>query len=86
VETAGTVGLQLISLSQSGAVVGLGLGTFSGTTCTITKSVQTASDGTSNAPQITGTLAAGDYCVRISDVGNLTTIVNFTIYITKPAA
>ena len=86
VDTAGTVGLQLITLSQSGAVVGLALGTFSGTTCTITKSVQTASDGTSNAPQISSSLSAGDYCVRVSDVGNLNTIVTFTVYITKPAA
>lgn len=86
VATAGSVSLQLTFLSQPGAVVGLGLGTFSGTTCTITKSVQTAADGASNAPQITTDLAAGDYCVRLSDVGNLNTIVQFTVYITKPSA
>lgn len=86
VSTAGSVSLQLSFLSQSGAVVGLGLGTFSGATCTITKSIQTAANGASNAPQITSAVAAGDYCVRLSDVGNLNTIVTFTVYITKPAA
>lgn len=86
VAKAGTVSIQLLSLSQSGAIMALGWGTFSGTTCTITKSVQTAANSASNSPQIAGDLNAGDYCVKISDVGNLNTIATFTIYITKPAA
>ena len=84
VTTAGTVDLQLTAVSQVNAVMGLGLGTVSGTTCAISQSVQTAANSTASAPQISTTLAAGTYCVKVYDIGNLTSITDFVITITMP--
>jgi len=84
VTTAGTVDLQLTAVSQADAVMGLGLGTVSGTTCVISQSVQTAANSTASAPQISTTLAAGTYCVKLYDIGNLTSITDFVITITMP--
>lgn len=75
--SAGTVSVQLTSVSQGAVVMGLGLGTVSGTTCNITQSIETAPNSTATSPQISTTLAAGTYCVKVSDIGNLTTIVDF---------
>jgi len=84
VTTAGAVTVQLTSVSQTDAVMGLGLGTVSGTNCVVTQTVQTAANGAANSPQISTTLAAGQYCVKLSDIGNLTKIIDFSILITTP--
>jgi hypothetical protein len=84
VGTAGAVTVQLTAVSQSGAVMGLGLGTVSGTTCVLSQSVQTAASSTASSPQISATLPVGTYCVKLSDIGNLTTIVDFSIAINIP--
>lgn len=84
VVTAGQVTLQLTSLTQTDAVMRLGLGTVSGTNCAVNQSVDTAASSTTNAPQITATLAVGTYCVRVADIGNLTTIYDFSVLITSP--
>ena len=83
VTTAGSVKVQLTAVSEA-AIVRLGLGTMSGATCVITDSVDTAASGTADTPQITKTLGVGTYCTKITDIGNLTTIVDFTIVVTKP--
>jgi hypothetical protein len=85
VPTAGSVTVQLTSVSQANAVVGLGIGTVNGANCVLSQSLQTAANATSNSPQITTTLSAGTYCVQFSDVGNLTTIVDFVILIVTPS-
>jgi hypothetical protein len=46
--------------------------------------VDTKADSSAVNPQLTRTVAAGTYCVRIADIGNLTQIVDFTIRIEKP--
>jgi uncharacterized lipoprotein YehR (DUF1307 family) len=85
VSTAGTVKIQLTWVSQADVVVRLGLGTLDGTTCVISQTVDTAASVTTDTPQITKDLGAGTYCAKLSDIGNLTTIVDFSITITKPA-
>jgi len=84
VTTAGQVTFQLTSLTQTDAVMRLGLGTVSGTNCVVSQSVDTAASSTTNSPQITTTLAVGSYCVRVADIGNLTTIYDFSVLITSP--
>ena len=77
----GTVSVTLTSVgSSSTLVVGLGLGTPSGTNaCTVTSSSPTASAGTT--AQIAVTESPGTYCVQISDVGNLSATSTFSITI-----
>jgi len=84
VPTAGSVTVQLTSVSQADAIVGLGIGTVNGNNCVPTQSLQTAASSAANSPQITANLAVGTYCVQLSDVGNLTTIVDFTVLIVTP--
>lgn len=47
--------------------MGLGIGTLSGSTCTLIANAFTPAVGGASA-QLSGTLAAGDYCVLVSDV------------------
>ena len=84
VTTAGNVTLQLVSVSQVDAVLNLGIGTISGTQCVLAASVDTVANSSAVAPQLTRTVSAGTYCVRIADIGKLTQLVDFTIRIEKP--
>ena len=84
VVTAGDVLVQFTAITQTDAVMGLGLGTVNGTECVLNKSIQTAANATTDAPQITSTLPVGTYCVKLFDIGNLTTIVDFTVVVTSP--
>lgn len=84
VPTAGDVTIQLVSVTQTDAVMNLGIGTISGTQCIIAASVDTVGNSASVAPQLTRSVAAGTYCVSIRDIGNLTQIVDFTIRIERP--
>jgi hypothetical protein len=84
VATGGDVKLQLVTLTQVDAVMNLGIGTISGTQCVLAANVDTKADSSAVNPQLTRTVAAGTYCVRIADIGNLTQIVDFTIRIEKP--
>ena len=84
VPTAGDVTVQLVSVTQAGAVMNIGIGTISGTQCVLDASVDTAANADTVAPQLTRTEAVGTYCVRIADIGNLTQLVDFTIQIVKP--
>lgn len=84
VPTAGDVTMQLVSVSQTNAIMNLGIGTISGTQCVIAASVDTVGNSASLAPQLTRTVSPGTYCVRIKDIGNITQIVAFTIRIERP--
>jgi hypothetical protein len=81
----GTVNISLTSLSgdgvSPGTTVALGFGHPAGTDCNAT-SVNT--QATATQPQITSAYDVGVWCVRISDVGNLTAPANFTISIDHP--
>ncbi|MBI3401878.1 MAG: hypothetical protein HY048_10700 [Acidobacteria bacterium] len=59
--------------------MGLGVGSYSGTTCTIFQggSVITAAGATA---QLAGTaISAGQYCVQVSDVGNQASPVTYAV-------
>lgn len=84
VPTAGDVTMQLVVVTQADAVLNLGIGTISGTQCVLAASVDTVANSAEVAPQLTRTVSAGTYCVRIADIGKLTQLVDFTIRIEKP--
>lgn len=62
------------------SVLGLGIGTPNGTGCDLTRSVN-ASPGLTS--QLTTAMAAGTYCVKVTDIGNLTTPANFAVRIVQ---
>jgi hypothetical protein len=80
---AGTVTLQLSSMSPNDVAVGVGLGQYDASGgCAMTSSVVTIADA--STPQITADLQTGTYCVRLYDVGTLVSAVTFTVSITHP--
>ncbi|HEX5070142.1 MAG TPA: hypothetical protein VFV78_07985 [Vicinamibacterales bacterium] len=65
------------------AVVRIGFGNFDGTTCTSTvMTVDTAPD--EEKPQLSMPLPPGRYCVMIWDIGNLTKLNDFAIFLIQP--
>jgi len=83
--TYGTINVTLTSVGgdfvPSTVMVALALGQPSGTECVTSITSNTAS-GTS--PQISGPYAAGTYCVRIADIGNLFAAASFSITVAYP--
>jgi hypothetical protein len=57
--------------------MGIGVGTFVGGTCQLSSGGFTTAPAAS-APQLTGTIAAGQYCLMIYDVGNQSGPVTYT--------
>jgi hypothetical protein len=88
VERAGKVTVQFVSIAPTGdLVMRLSMGTFDGTTCTPTTTLDTPPVAT--GPQITvENVAAGDYCVQVADIGNVVQISVFaiTVLITTSAS
>jgi len=79
VTRAGTTSAQLLELSDSTATLGLSLGTWNGTACSIVIANPSATLNTT----VTGTAqSVGNFCVLINDVGKLTDAVDFTVAIT----
>ena len=84
VGTAGPVAITLASLTATApgpalnSVMSLGVGSPLGTDCSVTSSVVAAPALTA---QLVNSLTPAIYCTRISDLGNLTAPVNFTIRI-----
>ena len=64
--------------TSTGVVLGLGVGSPLGTDCNLTKSV--LAFGALQSPLVAN-LTPGIYCIRVSDVGNLTVPVNFAVRI-----
>ena len=85
VPVTGNVSLLLHQLSEAGAastaIMGLGLGVPRGTDCTVTSPAATGPGATA---QVTSSVPAGVYCVRITDLGNLTAPATFAINIIRP--
>ena len=88
VERAGKVTVQFVSIAPTAdLVMRVSVGTFDGTNCTPTTTVDTPPQAT--GPQITlENVAAGDYCVQVQDIGNVVQISVFalTILITTSAS
>jgi hypothetical protein len=82
--SAGTVSITLSQLGpQTGLVVGLGIGIpqANGSGCLMTQVVEA---GASTSAQLTVQVDAGTYCVRLHDLGTLTSQVAFTVTIVRP--
>jgi hypothetical protein len=79
VQQVGGVTVTIADMTPS-AAVRLGVGSQSATGCTPIQSVTTSV--VEPAPQLSGTASvAGNFCVAISDPGNLVEPVNFTIIV-----
>lgn len=85
VQQTGNTSVMLASVSTSTApnttssvVLGLAFGTPAGTDCSITNPLTASAALTS--PMVTSQ-APGIYCVRVYDIGNLSSTVNFAIRI-----
>ena len=84
VAQAGNVVLTLTSVRPDSSVslgVGLGIPRADGGGCHLSQSVSTASGA---APQLSATVDAGTYCVKVFDLGTLTDAVSFAITIVHP--
>jgi hypothetical protein len=81
-EAAGTVTATLVSIAPDSATrIGLALGTWNGVSCKI----EIAADSAQQGVTITGTASAlGSFCVRVYDVGALTSNITFEVRVTHP--
>ena len=78
----GSASVTLTSIGSSSTLkVGLGIGIpdVLGSGCLFTRSIETAAGGS-----VTASVDAGTYCVRVYDIGTLTSTVNFTATIIRP--
>lgn len=79
---AGTATVTLTSASASSTLklgMGLGIPDGVGSGCLFTRSTETAAGG-----QLSATVDAGSYCVRVWDLGTLTATTSFTVTIVRP--
>ncbi|TAK12867.1 MAG: hypothetical protein EPO35_10915 [Acidobacteria bacterium] len=79
---AGTATVTLVSAGTATTKVGFGLGVpdVLGSGCVFTRSSEAATAGTS----FTLPVDAGTYCVRVYDVGALTSTITFSVTIIRP--
>jgi hypothetical protein len=83
VVTAGNVAVTLTSVSPATtAPLGLGVGPSSNGSCTIANSTSGAIAATN--PQLSATENPGNYCVKVSDAGGLTTTSSVTVTVAHP--
>ena len=76
VQRAGNVTATLTSLTpDSAAVISLALGTWNGQVCQILL----ANDAATTNTIVIGTASAGNFCVRLSDVGRLAAATDYSV-------
>lgn len=78
----GSASVTLNSVGSSSTLkigMGIGIPDSLGSGCLFTRSVETAAGGV-----VTVTVDAGTYCVRVYDIGTLSSTVNFTATIIRP--
>jgi hypothetical protein len=79
VDRAGAVSAQIKTLSDQAATLGMSLGTYNGSACTI---IISKTDAVLNSA-VTGTAqSTGQFCVWLNDVGKLTGTLDYTIDVT----
>jgi hypothetical protein len=85
---AGTTDVTLTGLHPPGvatanvtAIIGLGLGTPAGTDCALSTALTTAPGLTR---QITVSTNVQVYCVKVADIGNLRSAVDYTVRVVHP--
>jgi hypothetical protein len=76
VQRAGTATATLTALSpDSAAVISLSLGTWNGQSCQIIL----ANDAATTNSSVVGNASAGNFCIRVLDVGRLTAPTDYTV-------
>lgn len=81
VSSAGLVYATLTSVADSTATVGLSLGTWTGTSCTVVLSNDQAIQGTTVTGSVTG---IGTLCARVYDVGRSTAPLDYQVTVVHP--
>lgn len=81
VATAGFVYATLTSVADSTTVVGLSLGTWTGTSCTVVLSNDQAVQGTTVTGSVTG---IGTLCARVYDVGKVGNPLDYQVTVVHP--
>jgi len=76
---AGLASAVLTTLLPDGATVGVSLGTWNGQSCQVILANDSA---TQNASVVGEARSAGNFCVRIHDVGKLTTPADYLLTVT----
>jgi len=81
-QASGTVTATLTSVGpDSTLVIGMSLGTWNGTACTIV----IANDNATQGSALSGSLSSsGNFCVRVYDVGHIVDPASFTVAIVHP--
>jgi hypothetical protein len=64
--------------------MGLGIGTPSGSTCSLNIQGGTVPAQAGTMPQLVGTAAAGAFCVAVYDIGNQASTVSYTVTVAHP--
>ena len=81
-QAAGNIDITLVSVAPlSTLAIGLGAGTWDGTTCTLVDWNNNARQG---AVLQDSTNAAGTYCVMVYDVGNISDSINYVVQVGHP--
>jgi hypothetical protein len=88
---AGTVGVTLTSAVETlpdgsklaNVVMGLGIGTPSGSSCTLMSNSFTTAQPSSTVV-LSGTVAAGTYCIQLTDVTNQLGPVAYAVVVSHP--
>jgi hypothetical protein len=76
---SGQVNVVLTAVGPPSTIyMGLGVGTYDGTTCTLLTG-GTVVTGAGTTAQLAGAAAAGTYCVEVYDVGNQTAPVAYSV-------
>jgi hypothetical protein len=79
IAVGGTVNVTLLSAGPPPTItMGLGIGTPSSGTCALLSGGTTTTTPGTTA-QLTGTLAAGVYCVEVVDIGNAAVPISYTV-------
>ena len=81
VSAAGFVYATLTSVADSTTAVGLSLGTWTGTSCTVILSNDQAVQGTTVTGSVTG---LGTLCARVYDVGKVASPLDYQITVVHP--
>jgi len=84
VEQSGQVSVTLTAASPPPTIVmGIGVGTPANGACGVLQGASVVAAASATA-QLTGVVSPGMLCVAISDVGNQTTAVTYTVTVTHP--
>lgn len=82
VVASGTLSITLTAAGPPPTIfMGLGVGTPSEATCVLLSGGSTATPAGTTA-QLSGTIAAGTYCVSVFDIGNQTAPVTYSVTVT----